>query len=559
MAGSIKIKNNINSELSITHVDDKPAKSIVGSDIAVAVDTINDFPLDASDGDTVIVRDLDRGGTFIYDSSKVAEHNDGTNFNGWIRQYSGDVNVKWFGVDDAGLVDCSNILINIISNFRTIYFPDGIYLLSNKIGKLPYFTTLRGQSMSNTRFRVTANEGSSSESEALIVLTENCKIENFSFEYPNQSVTNADFALQGILPYPPAIMTGDNVADSCQFIIINNINLGIAYIGIQGYKTPGIVINNVIGNPLKTGVYIINAQETIKISKINFNKNTLKYFFNIELESDILRWVLNNGTAFRIGRSDFGSFDEIFALGYFYGIHFISDHPSVTGSANNMTISKFGLDLCNNPIYIQNAQDNINFIGGTITSDLSTTGKNIIGQLGTTFIAFFTNCHFYHYSQPILNTGSNVSMIGCKIREWNNNNVSGVSAIQATTSGIHINISSGSNVTFPSAITNTTSRLVFDSGYSIKVSIDSCYIKDFPIANTIVQGNTSTVKIRNCFTTNDNLYLTNGKTLRVSSNLESTNNSVMYGDVRMLELPTADPLVIGTLWNNAGVVTVSAG
>jgi len=43
-----------------------------------------------------IVKDLDRGGTFIYDSSKVGEDNQGTNFNGWIRQYSGDVHVKWF-------------------------------------------------------------------------------------------------------------------------------------------------------------------------------------------------------------------------------------------------------------------------------------------------------------------------------------------------------------------------------------------------------------------------------------------------------------------------------
>jgi len=93
------MKNNINSELSITHADNKPAKNIVGTDIAVAVDTINDFPLDASDGDTVIVRDLNRGGTFIYDSTKIAGHNDGTNFNGWIRQYSGPVNVKWFGLD----------------------------------------------------------------------------------------------------------------------------------------------------------------------------------------------------------------------------------------------------------------------------------------------------------------------------------------------------------------------------------------------------------------------------------------------------------------------------
>jgi len=67
MASSIKIKNNINSELSITHADNKPAKSIVGSDIAVAVNTINDFPLGASDGDTVIVKAVGNGGVFVYD------------------------------------------------------------------------------------------------------------------------------------------------------------------------------------------------------------------------------------------------------------------------------------------------------------------------------------------------------------------------------------------------------------------------------------------------------------------------------------------------------------
>jgi len=69
MSGTIKLKNNINSEMSITHSDNKPAKSIIASDIAVAVDTIDDFPLDASDGDTVIVREVGNGGIFVYDTN----------------------------------------------------------------------------------------------------------------------------------------------------------------------------------------------------------------------------------------------------------------------------------------------------------------------------------------------------------------------------------------------------------------------------------------------------------------------------------------------------------
>jgi len=67
MASKIIIKNNINSELLITHADNKPARSIIGSDIAVAVNTINDFPLGASDGDTVIVKAVGNGGIFVYD------------------------------------------------------------------------------------------------------------------------------------------------------------------------------------------------------------------------------------------------------------------------------------------------------------------------------------------------------------------------------------------------------------------------------------------------------------------------------------------------------------
>jgi len=145
MAGSIKIKNNIGSELSITHADNKPAKSIVGTDIAVAVDTINDFPLDASDGDTVIVRDLDRGGTFIYDSTKVAEHNDGTNFNGWIRQYDGAVNVKWFGAVGDGITDDTVAIQNAIDT-RNIFIPDGTYNITNTIIVSKYGTNIVGES-----------------------------------------------------------------------------------------------------------------------------------------------------------------------------------------------------------------------------------------------------------------------------------------------------------------------------------------------------------------------------------------------------------------------------
>ena len=57
------------------------------------------------DNDICIITDKDRGGTFIYRSAEAAINNGGTNFNGWVRQYSGAVNVKWFGAKGDGVTD----------------------------------------------------------------------------------------------------------------------------------------------------------------------------------------------------------------------------------------------------------------------------------------------------------------------------------------------------------------------------------------------------------------------------------------------------------------------
>jgi hypothetical protein len=134
MSGKLTIKNNDNTEFTIEHKDGSNAKSIVSKDISIAVDTINDFPSSPNDGDVVVVRDLDRGGTFIYDSSKVTEHNDGTNFNGWIRQFSGPVNVKWFGAKGDGITDDTEAFSNAISfaslkRVKTI-IPPSLYIIN---------------------------------------------------------------------------------------------------------------------------------------------------------------------------------------------------------------------------------------------------------------------------------------------------------------------------------------------------------------------------------------------------------------------------------------------
>ncbi len=83
-----------------------------------------------SNGDTVIVKDLNRGGTFIYDATQSAVNNGGTVFDGWVRQYSGVVNAKWFGAKGDGVTDDSIAFSNVYSFVnpkQRIFVPFGNY------------------------------------------------------------------------------------------------------------------------------------------------------------------------------------------------------------------------------------------------------------------------------------------------------------------------------------------------------------------------------------------------------------------------------------------------
>lgn len=149
----------------------------------VIVDTIDEMialpiVLDA----VALVTDVHRGGIFKYDNNAVAVNNGGTILKGWKRQFSGSLNVKWFGAKGDGVTDDSpafqaavdvafNTLIANISHDKraryggSIHAPGGAYRIKSRITNsldttnVDRFIEIVGESVTTTRILVDNPQG----------------------------------------------------------------------------------------------------------------------------------------------------------------------------------------------------------------------------------------------------------------------------------------------------------------------------------------------------------------------------------------------------------------
>jgi len=87
------------SELIIDKLTTRDGSN-VGAIVVADIDELLLLNTNKEINTTAIVKDSNRGGVFNYDGAQSGVNNGGTIFNGWVRQYDGAVNVKWFGAKD---------------------------------------------------------------------------------------------------------------------------------------------------------------------------------------------------------------------------------------------------------------------------------------------------------------------------------------------------------------------------------------------------------------------------------------------------------------------------
>jgi len=71
------------------------------------------------------------GGVFNYDTTQSGTNDGGTVLNGWVRQYTGRLNVKWFGAKGDGVADDTISMQLAHDTDYAIFYPRGVYFFTN--------------------------------------------------------------------------------------------------------------------------------------------------------------------------------------------------------------------------------------------------------------------------------------------------------------------------------------------------------------------------------------------------------------------------------------------
>lgn len=245
-------------------------------------------------------------------------------------------NVLDFGAKGDGQTDCTDAFQEALNRMRsagggTVFVPEGRYVIKGTL-RVPVSVTLRGEwaaptsedpTVRGTVLMVYAGRGSDEGTPFMSV--DYCGgVKDMSFWYPAQNPKE-------ITPYPYCLIQkgGDNAT-------FENLTLVNAYQGIR--IGPGgnelHYVHNVYGTPLKVGIRYDSTTDIGRLENVHFSPD---YWCKSGLagapssSSDFAGWLLSNGTAVHMERSDWEYVSYVFIEGYLYG-YLITN--GARGSAN---------------------------------------------------------------------------------------------------------------------------------------------------------------------------------------------------------------------------------
>lgn len=239
---------------------------ITNKGINFTVNTVEELlTLSGEENQVVVVSDENRGGTFIYRSAKATTNDGGVTFNGWCRQYSGAVNVKWFGQNIQKTIDSRN----------SFEFDKGIILINSNI-TLPQTPQNNGFVMSGKGYCVTDPIESSYRYMSATLLKVNSIITGSLFDFKdtlgvviNDLSVHGNYMVDTLFHYRSQYAgSGVSTFKNVSFFGANESAVKCGTSSTDG-TCADIYFNQVTFKSCKYGLHVLNAQG------LNYNFNQL--------------------------------------------------------------------------------------------------------------------------------------------------------------------------------------------------------------------------------------------------------------------------------------------
>jgi hypothetical protein len=292
------------------------------------------------------------------------------------------------------------------------FVPAGKYLIASHL-TVPSGVTLLGTSRAPAAGKSPADAGSvllavegagREKGTPFVTLASGATLQGVTVFYPNQRPDQ-------ITPYPYCVAgAGENVA-VIDCVLVN------PYQGIDLGSAPSArhLVRNVLGQPLRRGIYVDKCYEAGRIENVNFGA-----VWNWDEKSGIQSWMAQHGEAFVIARTDGQGVRDTFCYGYKVGYRFIA---SPDGSASGSLVG-IGADASSVAFLVEAGQPG----GGLLVSNgqfVSFTGDKPAQVV--TFETFagnvqFQNCAFWGAARQVarLNGPGAVSFANCSFADWGN-------------------------------------------------------------------------------------------------------------------------------------------
>lgn len=327
LSESTSVIASLNNAINAQNIANEEINQITLNAIeAITLDTIEDLATYEGTG-LVMVKDINRGGTFISKTASEIDPNTGSLYvvnNGtvfaklgggfWVRQYDGAVNVKWFGAKGDGINEDTtaiqaafNSLTYDYRGMGKVYFPKGNYVVNNAIN--PVFNkdvSYEGRIIEQGKFPEVQIVGESLQS-TVITTTSTNKLFHFvatSILY-NIAVSFENISLIGNNQSEDGIYINNNEMALAYMKLLNvsisACNYGYWYNGYEGGG--GYVDGHFYGENLYLGNNNIGAK--FAVDNVLLVNSYITY-------NDIYGCEINEGRAIKFvgGKIQYNGYDE---------------------------------------------------------------------------------------------------------------------------------------------------------------------------------------------------------------------------------------------------------